>query len=84
MNNKCAEKYHRMLVINGGGVKGIIPARILQEFETITGKKVTDLFDSVVGTSVGGIIAAAMFVPDSTDPNKPKYSPGIYGKLDAR
>lgn len=75
MNVKCTEKYHRMLVINGGGVKGIIPARILQEFETITGKRVTDLFDSVVGTSVGGIIGAALLVPDEKNPGTPKYSP---------
>ena len=64
-----------MLVINGGGVKGIIPARILQEFETITGKRVTDLFDSVVGTSVGGIIAAAMFTPGTPGSKTPQYSP---------
>ena len=65
----------RVLVINGGGVRGIIPARILQELTTIAGKEknVTDLFDYIIGTSIGGIEAAALTIP-SEDGRSPKYT----------
>jgi predicted acylesterase/phospholipase RssA len=65
----------RVLVINGGGVRGIIPARILQELTTIAGKEknVTDLFDYIIGTSIGGIEAAALTIP-SEDGRNPKYT----------
>lgn len=50
----------RILSINGGGVKGIIPALILQEIEKVAGQPIQTLFDYVVGTSVGGIIGLAL------------------------
>lgn len=72
---KIAEAHHyRVLVIAGGGVRGIIPARILQDFEEKSGKQITQLFDYVVGTSIGGIIAAGITVPSEEDAKKPKYS----------
>ncbi len=46
----------RILSIDGGGTKGIIPITILSEIEVHTGKKIIDLFDIIVGTSTGGII----------------------------
>jgi len=54
---------YRVLVINGGGVRGIVPAKILQEMVKISGgKEINELFDCIVGTSIGGIIAAALTV----------------------
>ena len=35
----------KVLSIDGGGVRGIIPARILQEIETRTGKHTSQLFN---------------------------------------
>jgi patatin-like phospholipase/acyl hydrolase len=53
-----AVKYH-VLSVDGGGVRGIIPARFLKELEIRTGKEIHELFDFVVGTSTGGIIVIA-------------------------
>eukprot|EP01047_Picozoa_sp_COSAG01_P062616 COSAG01_NODE_7988_length_2963_cov_1.445880_1_plen_750_part_10 len=48
----------RILCVDGGGIKGLIPALILQELELQCGGiPVRELFDLVVGTSTGGIIA---------------------------
>lgn len=53
-------KKYKILCISGGGIRGIIPATILQELEKEAGKSVTQIFDLVVGTSTGGIIAAGI------------------------
>lgn len=50
----------RILCIDGGGIRGIIPARILSEIEKETGKDVSSMFDLVVGTSTGAIAAALL------------------------
>lgn len=50
----------KILSIDGGGVRGIIPARILQYVEEQSGKASSDLFDMFVGTSTGGLIALAL------------------------
>ena len=56
----------RILCLDGGGVRGLVQIEILRQIEKRTGKKITDLFDWIVGTSTGGIIALAM----------------VYGKLE--
>ena len=50
----------RILSIDGGGTRGLFPATILQKLETDLGKKVTELFDVIIGSATGGIIAAAI------------------------
>ena len=47
----------RVLSIDGGGLKGAMPAAFLAQLEETTGERVVDHFDLVVGTSTGGIIA---------------------------
>ena len=44
----------RILSIDGGGIRGIIPAVVLSRLERQKGQRVTDLFDLVAGTSTGG------------------------------
>ncbi|GAB3907038.1 patatin-like phospholipase family protein [Larkinella knui] len=51
----------RILSIDGGGTRGLIPATILQCIELDTGKKPLDLFDLFIGTSTGGIISIGLF-----------------------
>ncbi len=63
---------YKILSIDGGGIRGVIPAVVLEYLEHVTGKSVSSCFDLVVGTSTGGIIAAGLTVPDSS--GKPKYS----------
>lgn len=61
-----------ILSIDGGGIRGIIPAIFLIEFERRTGKPICELFDLIAGTSTGGILAATLAVPNWQ--GKPKYS----------
>ena len=50
----------RVLSIDGGGIRGIIPAMVLAELEARSGRPASDLFDLVAGTSTGGVIACAL------------------------
>jgi patatin-like phospholipase/acyl hydrolase len=53
----------RVLAIDGGGIRGIIPALILQEIEKRTQRPICELFDLLAGTSTGGIIALGLAKP---------------------
>ena len=59
----------RILSIDGGGVKGIIPAVICEYLESEISKKVNrkvflhEYFDFIVGTSTGGILGALYTSP---------------------
>jgi patatin-like phospholipase/acyl hydrolase len=53
----------RILSIDGGGIRGIIPALVLAEVEERTGRRTAELFDLIAGTSTGGILACALTVP---------------------
>ena len=55
-----ADEVIRILSIDGGGIRGIIPARILQRIEEGTGTRVPDLFHLIAGTSTGGIIGCGL------------------------
>lgn len=50
----------RILAIDGGGLKGVLPAAFLAHVEQATGKRVVDHFDLIAGTSTGGIIALGL------------------------
>ena len=63
----------RVLCINGGGVRGIIPAWLLQSFEEQTNQPIHALFDVIVGTSTGGIIALAITMPNPAYPQQAMY-----------
>ncbi len=52
-----------VLAIDGGGIRGIIPAMVLAEIERRTGRPVASLFDLVAGTSTGGILALGLTIP---------------------
>lgn len=65
-------KKFRILSIDGGGLRGIIPVLILKEIERRSGKRITDLFDMIAGTSTGGLIACGLTVSD--DGKNPKYT----------
>ena len=54
----------RVLSIDGGGIRGLIPALVLTEIEKRSGKQVWELFDLIAGTSTGGILACALCAPD--------------------
>lgn len=50
----------RILTIDGGGVRGIIPATVLSAMERSTGQSTRQAFDFVAGTSTGAVIAAGV------------------------
>jgi patatin-like phospholipase/acyl hydrolase len=54
----------RVLSIDGGGIRGLIPALVLTEIEERSGKRIWELFDLIAGTSTGGILACALCAPD--------------------
>lgn len=64
----------KVFSIDGGGVRGIIPAMIAAEIEKRTGQPACKLFDLIVGTSTGGILALGLTLPDPDDPTQPRYS----------
>ncbi|MBL8118603.1 MAG: patatin-like phospholipase family protein, partial [Anaerolineae bacterium] len=64
----------RILSIDGGGIRGIIPALVMAEIEKQTGKPIAQLFDLVAGTSTGGVLALGVTCPHPDDPTRPRYS----------
>lgn len=63
---------HKVLSIDGGGIRGIIPAMVLAEIERRTGRATSQLFDLVSGTSTGGILALGLTKPGQG--GEPEYS----------
>ncbi|MFL0586093.1 CBASS cGAMP-activated phospholipase [Sphingomonas panaciterrae] len=60
VKRSAADLPRRILAIDGGGLKGALPAAFLAEMERLTGKRVVDQFDLIAGTSTGGIIALGL------------------------
>src|SRR5215210_8012270 len=54
----------RVLAIDGGGIRGLIPALVLTELERRSGRQIFEMFDLIAGTSTGGILACALCAPD--------------------
>jgi len=53
----------KVLCIDGGGIRGLIPALVLAEIERRTGRRTADMVDFIAGTSTGGILACALARP---------------------
>ena len=47
----------RVLAIDGGGIRGLIPAHVLAYLEDRTGRPTCEMFDVIAGTSTGAILA---------------------------
>ena len=50
----------RILFMDGGGIRGLVLIEILIQLQKLTGTRVTKMFDWIVGTSTGGILALAL------------------------
>lgn len=63
------------LAIDGGGIRGLIPASILEKIEDHLpkGQPVAQLFDAVGGVSIGGILALGLTVPEKKYTLRAKY-----------
>lgn len=66
----------RVLAIDGGGVRGVIPATVLLDLERrLAPRPLATVFDLIVGTSTGGIIALGLAAPDRDERGgRPRYS----------
>jgi uncharacterized protein len=70
----------KVLCIDGGGIRGLIPALVLAEIERRTGRRIAEMVDFVAGTSTGGILTCGLTRPGPD--GRPLYSAeelaGIY------
>jgi hypothetical protein len=62
----------RILAVDGGGIKGLIPLTILDAMEKATGKTVPEMFNMVVGASIGSFVVAGLTTPGAN--GSPKRS----------
>jgi hypothetical protein len=53
-------KKFKILSIDGGGIRGVFPARFLSKLEADLNSPIADNFDLICGTSTGGILALAL------------------------
>ena len=56
-------KLVKILSIDGGGIRGIIPAMLLAEIERRMQQPIAQMFDLIAGTSTGGILALGLAIP---------------------
>jgi patatin-like phospholipase/acyl hydrolase len=82
-----AENLIRVLSIDGGGVRGLIPARLLEHLEAETNRRrgapkpLSEVFDLIVGTCTGGIIAIGLAAPEPAGANAPAFTPGALADM---
>ena len=70
----------RVLSIDGGGIRGLIAARVIARLEELISaeageeRRLADCFHMFAGTSTGGLLALGLTVPDPDDPTRPRLS----------
>lgn len=71
----------RILSIDGGGIRGIIPGMFIVALEEKLQKatadpntRIIDYFDFFAGTSTGGILLSILLCPTVDDPLKPQFT----------
>ncbi|MBB6609992.1 patatin-like phospholipase family protein [Pontibacter sp. Tf4] len=71
----------RILSIDGGGIRGIIPGQVLVALEEKlqhrsgnSDARLADYFDFFAGTSTGGILTCISLCPSELDPTKARFS----------
>lgn len=77
----------RILTVDGGGIRGLIPALVLADIERRLTERagepagVSDYFHLLAGTSTGGLIALGLTVPDPGRPGRPLLAAAELAKL---
>ena len=71
----------KILAIDGGGIRGIVPGQVLvaleQKLQAKSGRpeaRLADFFDFFAGTSTGGILSSIYLCPAAEDPTKARFS----------
>ncbi len=73
------QQVKKILSIDGGGIRGVVPAVVLTEIERRTQRQVAEVFDLIAGTSTGGVLALGLSVAGEN--GKPKYDAARLLKL---
>ncbi|MBN8701621.1 MAG: patatin-like phospholipase family protein [Bacteroidetes bacterium] len=75
------KKLTRILSLDGGGIRGILPGQILVSLEKKLQQKTNNsnarlahYFDFIAGTSTGGILTCAYLCPNEEDATMPKFT----------
>lgn len=58
----------KMLVIEGGGAKGLFAIHVLDYLEKKTGKPISQLYDVMGGTSIGSLLTSILSIPGEKGP----------------
>ncbi len=69
------QKPVRILCIDGGGIRGVIPLTICNYWEKKTGKRIAKHFSLIGGTSIGSIIATGLTMPANPDDDQILWYP---------
>lgn len=71
-----AKRNFRILSIDGGGIRGVVPLQVIRYIESVTNQEIHKSFDLIAGTSTGGILSSALALQDTQniEANKRKYS----------
>ena len=70
-NTKAA----RVVSIDGGGIRGLIPVTIFKTLEELTGNQtMNDMFHFFAGTSTGALLAAGYNIPEPGNPLQMRYN----------
>lgn len=64
----------RVLCVDGGGIRGLMPATFLERLERHYDERVARMFDMIAGTSTGGLIALFLSVPGQRNRDYPAHS----------
>ncbi len=71
----------RILSIDGGGIRGILPGQILvaleEKLQRLSGNsetRIADYFDMIAGTSTGGILTCLYLYPDKSNKSRPLFT----------
>lgn len=69
-------KKFKILSIDGGGLRGIIPLQVIKQIEELTGEPIHKSFDLIAGTSTGGLLTCALTLQDykSSEADTRKYT----------
>jgi len=75
------DKVIRILSIDGGGIRGVLPATFLsvleeklQEASRNKNLRLAECFDLIAGTSTGGLLTCMYLTPDDNNALVPKYT----------
>ncbi|UJR06635.1 hypothetical protein I4U23_010919 [Adineta vaga] len=72
-NLRNEHSFYNILSIDGGGIRGIIPAIWLMSLERKIRQPISSIFHVIAGTSTGAIIGAGLTTPSLTDSSKARY-----------